>query len=147
LFAPAVCRLLLIRLRPLFSVRRGYVREQFEPTLKMAKSASEPRAVILMLCEHLKYLKGRQPRFAGIAQPFTTDSYVLLQDATQMFCRAVSESYGEEPTQRWNDFLPEFLLLHPERCDEVLGLIEQKWFEPVRYLELAGSSCQPIAQR
>jgi hypothetical protein len=113
----------------------------------MAKSASEPRAVILMLCEHLKYLKGRRPRFAGIARPFTTDSYVLLQDATQMFCQAVSENYGEEPTQRWNDFLPEFLLLHPERCDEVLGMIEQRRFEPVRYLELAGSSYQPIAGR
>ena len=111
----------------------------------MAKSASEPRAVILMLCEHLKYLKGRRPRFADISRPFTTDSYLLLQDATQTFCRAVSERYGEEPTHRWNDFLPEFLLLHPERCDEVLALIEQQRFESVGYLELAGSPREPVA--
>jgi hypothetical protein len=106
----------------------------------MARSSEPSRALITMLCDHLQHLKGRRPRFADIAKPFTNDSYIQLEDATQMFCRAVSEGYGEEPTRRWNDFLPEFLLLHPERCDEVLGLIEQKHFEPPRYLEMAGSS-------
>jgi hypothetical protein len=96
--------------------------------------------MIMMLCEHLKSLKGQAPRFAGAARPFTMDSYVLLEDATQTFCRAVSETYGEEPTRRWNDFLPELLLIHPERCEEVLGLIEQKNFESPRYFELAGSA-------
>src|SRR5688500_18610678 len=106
----------------------------------MARSIQPSRALIMMLCDHLQHLKGRRPCFAGIAGPFTNDSYILLEDATQMFCRAVSETYGEEPTRRWNDFLPEFLLLHPERCDEVLGMIEQKHFEPLPYFQLAGSS-------
>jgi len=106
----------------------------------MARSTKESRTVIMMLCDHLQHLKGHAPRVAEVAKPFTNDSYFLLEDATQMFCRAVSETYGEEPTRRWNDFLPEFLLLHPERCDEVLGLIEQKHFEPLPYFELAGSS-------
>jgi|SRR5215204_4380785 len=104
----------------------------------MARSSEPSRALITTLCDHLQHLKGRRPRF--VAKPFTNDSYLLLEDATQMFCRTVSEAYGEEPSRRWSDFLPEFLLLHPERCDEVLGLIEQKHFEPPRYLEMAGSS-------
>ena len=94
----------------------------------------------MTLCDHLKQLKGRGPRFAGMSKPFTTDSYVLLENATLMFCCAVSQEYGEEPTRRWNDFLPELLLLHPERCEEVLGLIEREQFESPPYFELAGSS-------
>lgn len=94
----------------------------------------------MMLCDHLQHLKGRAPRLAWPAKPFTNDSYLLLEDAAQTFCRAVSETYGEEPARRWNDLLPEFLLIHPECCDEVLGLIEQKHFERVPLFELAGSS-------
>lgn len=94
----------------------------------------------MMLCDHLQHLKERTPEITEAAEPFSNDSYLLLEEATERFCRSVSEIYGEEPTRRWNDLLPEFLLRHPERCDEVLGLIEQKHFEPLPYFALAGSS-------
>jgi hypothetical protein len=139
LFDLAVWRLLFLRSLREFDAARAW-EEQTRIIAGMARSSEPSRALITMLCDHLQHLKGRRPRFADIAKPFTNDSYVLLEDATQMFCRAVSEAYGEEPTRRWNDFLPEFLLLHPERCDEVLGLIEQKHFQAPRYLEMAGSS-------
>jgi hypothetical protein len=81
-----------------------------------------------MLCDHLKQLKGRGARFGEVSKPFTTESFVSLEDATLMFCCAVSQSYGEEPTRRWRDFFPELLLIHPERCEEVLSLIEREQF-------------------
>ena len=82
----------------------------------------------MMLCDHLKQLKGRGARFGEVSKPFTTASYVSLEDATLMFCCAVSRRYGEEPTRRWRDFFPELLLIHPERCEEVLSLIEREQF-------------------
>ena len=106
----------------------------------MAKTTEKPRELIVMLCDHLKQLKGRGSHAVGMSRPFTSDSYVSLEDATLMFCCAVSQRYGEEPTRRWSDFLPELLLCHPERCEEVLGLIEREQFESPRYFELAGSS-------
>jgi hypothetical protein len=117
----------------------------------MATSIQQPREVIMMLCDHLKQLKGRGARFGEVSKPFTTESYVSLEDATLMFCCAVSRRYGEEPTRRWRDFFPELLLIHPERCEEVLSLIEREQFpscitplqggeELSSHFELAGSS-------
>ena len=106
----------------------------------MAKSAEQARAVITQICENLERIKHRNPSFSEIMEAAVTDSHVLLTDSTQMFCRAVSQTYGEEPTHRWSDFLPDFLLIHPERCDEILHLIEQKHFEQPPYFELAGSA-------
>jgi hypothetical protein len=62
---------------------------------------------------------------------------VLLLDATQLLCRAVSAQQGEDPGHRWSPALPELLLAHPERCEETLALIERKEFQEVSYFQFA----------
>jgi hypothetical protein len=106
----------------------------------MAQTCEQARAVIREVCENLHRMKHRNPTFGQILNSAVADSHILLSDSTQMFCRAVSERYGEEPNRRWSDFLPDFLLIHPERCEEILSLIEREQFERPPYFELAGSA-------
>jgi hypothetical protein len=64
---------------------------------------------------------------------------VLLLDATQLLCRAVSVQQGEDPDCRWSPALPELLLAHPERCEETLALIERKEFRQLSFFEFANA--------
>jgi len=67
------------------------------------------------------------------------DCYVLLQDATKLYCQYVSEYYGELSTSRWSPSLPEVLLAHPERCNETLELVERKDFKAISYLHFVAA--------
>ncbi len=104
----------------------------------MNRATEEARVIISSVCENLERMRQRAPAFAEISGSVGADSLVLLTDATQLFCRAVSERFREEPKRRWSDMLPEFLLIYPERCEEILGLIEQESFEQRPYFEAAG---------
>jgi hypothetical protein len=86
-------------------------------------------------------LNGRHLSGAGGRElPFSNaDCYILLQDATKLFCQYVSEFYGEPVTTRWSPSLPELLLAHPDRCQEALQLIEQKDFKTISYLHFVAA--------
>jgi hypothetical protein len=69
----------------------------------------------------------------------SADCYVLLGDATKLFCQSVSELYGEREPKRWSPVLPELLLSHPEKCGETLSLIEQREFKELSHLHFAAA--------
>ena len=52
------------------------------------------------------------------------DLAVLLQDATRMLCRSMSEGQGGLRDSRWSPDLADLLLSHPEQCDEILARVE-----------------------
>ncbi len=88
---------------------------------------------MLLNVRHLSGGGGRELPFSN------ADCYVLLQDATKLFCQYVSEFYGEPATSRWSPSLPELLLSHPDRCLEALELIEKKDFKAVSYLQFVAA--------
>lgn len=67
------------------------------------------------------------------------DCYVLLQDATKMFCESVSEKFGEPAERRWSPVLPELLLAHPEKCRETLALLEKEEFKELSYFQFVAA--------
>ena len=85
------------------------------------------KAIILNACHILKEAeKNARQRPPGDVYEPGVDCYVLLHDATRVFCQAVSTYYGQSLERRWNPELPFFLLTHPERCPEALALLEKE---------------------
>lgn len=76
----------------------------------------------------------------GKELPYSSaDCYVLLQDATRLYCQYVSAYFGESESSRWSPALPEVLLSHPERCQETLDLVERKEFKGISYLHFVAA--------
>ena len=67
------------------------------------------------------------------------DCYVLLHDATKLFCQCVSQLHGERDDKRWSPVLPELLLSHPDRCNETLSILEQKEFKELSYFQFVAA--------
>lgn len=87
------------------------------------------KAIITGACSMLDRARTRGPVFSrGLFEP-SSDCYVLLIDATKMFCQALSECHPESPAPRWSEQFTEFLFTHPERCRETLALVESRNFE------------------
>lgn len=87
------------------------------------------KALITVACCLLDRAKERQPVFAPDLFAPSSDCYILLQDATKMFCQAVSEHYRETLAQRWSPEFPEFLFVHPEKCREALAQVGSEHFQ------------------
>jgi hypothetical protein len=104
----------------------------------MGQDLAKCRAIIISACNML--LNARSLTGPGREQPFSqADCYVLLQDATRLFCQYVSDFYGEPRTSRWAPALPELLLSHPERCKETLALVEREDFKPISHLHFVAA--------
>ena len=88
----------------------------------------QSKALITVACGMLNRAKERKPVFAPDLFAPSSDCYVLLLDATKMFCEAVSQRYQESRLQRWSPEFPDFLFDHPERCGEALALVESEHF-------------------
>ena len=94
----------------------------------------ETKAIITNTCRILQEAQLRNDGQHRELYASSADCYVLLQDATRLLCRAVSELYGEpQPTHRWSPALPELLLSHPEKCLETLALMERAEFKEISY--------------
>ena len=72
--------------------------------------------------------RSHAPVFVRDLEGLDADFVVLLRDAAQMFCQAVSELKGEPPDSRWSAELPDLLVAHPERCEELLVRVEEGRF-------------------
>ena len=95
---------------------------------------AETKAIITNTCRILQEAQLQRDGRQRELYASSADCYVLLQDATRLFCRAISELYGEpQPTHRWSPALPELLLSHPEKCEETLALMERAEFKEISY--------------
>jgi len=102
-----------------------------DPGRNLAKS----RAIIVSACNMLQYARQIAPAFGREVYASSADCYILLSDATKLFCQYVGELHGEAGGKRWSPVLPELLLSHPERCSETLALLEDKEFKDLSHFQ------------
>ena len=100
---------------------------------------AKSRAIITSACNMLQYARQVAPAFGREVYASSADCYVLLSDATKLFCQYVSELYGESDSKRWSPVLPELLLSHPERCGETLALLERREFKDLSYFQFVAA--------
>jgi len=122
------------------SLHRG-IEAAFQPgTMSDAgTNLAKSRAIITSACNVLLHGPRLTLTVGRGAYAFSADSYVLLCDATKLFCQSVSELYGEREGKRWSPVLPELLLSHPERCRETLQLVEMRDFKELSFLQFAAA--------
>jgi len=101
------------------------------------KNLAKSRAIITSACRALQHT--RRKASGRDLYVSSADSYVLLHDATKLFCQCVSEQFGETENKRWSPVLPELLLSHPEKCGEALALLECREFKEVSYFQFVAA--------
>lgn len=102
---------------------------------KLAKS----KAIITSACHVLQHARHIAPAFGRETYASSADCYILLYDATQLFCQSLCDQYSEAENKRWSPALPELLLSHPERCGETLALLERKDFKELSYFQFVAA--------
>jgi hypothetical protein len=103
------------------------------------KNLAKSRAIITSACRALQSTRHRAAVSARDLYVSSADCYVLLHDATKLFCQCVSEQFGEAENKRWSPALPELLLSHPEKCGEALALLECKEFKELSYFHFVAA--------
>ena len=103
------------------------------------KNFSQARLIITSACKMLQNARESAPRFGQERYASNADCYILLADATKIFCQHICECHGEPLNKRWSDTLPELLLSHPEKCDETLALLEEKEFKGLSYFQFVAA--------
>ena len=102
-------------------------------------SLSGARTLITSVCRLLQASRSLKPAVRREYYAASADCYVLLNDATKIFCQAVSEQYGEAENKRWSPVLPELLLSHPDKCGETLALLESKELKEISYFQFVAA--------
>ena len=97
------------------------------------------KSIITIACQTILISKKEAPVFSRILFQTSADYFILLTDATKLFCQSVADSYHETENRRWSPLLPEFLFSHPERCAEILALLEREDFHEPPYLQIAAA--------
>jgi hypothetical protein len=91
------------------------------------KCLAESRAIITNACAILREAQHGSVTFGREMYASSADCYVLLHDATKLFCRAVSQIRGEpETNSNWSPAVAELFLCHPDKCEEALAWLERK---------------------
>lgn len=103
------------------------------------KNLTQARAIITSACNVLQQARQIAPAFGCEVYASNADCYVLLHDASRLFCQYASQLHGEAENKRWSPALPELLLSHPERCKETLALLERKDFTEVSYFQFVAA--------
>ena len=103
------------------------------------KNLAKSKAIITSACSMLQQARKFAPTFGHELYASSADSYILLHDATKLFCQYVAEFHGESDCKRWSPALPELLLSHPERCTETLALVERKDFKELSYFQFVAA--------
>ncbi len=100
----------------------GAARCPWKELMTIAEQRCEQaRAIIASACWVLRDTRETAPIFTrDMVEPTSADCYVLLRDASKMFCAAVR-------------VLPELLVAHPEKCGETLALAERKDFQELSH--------------
>ena len=102
---------------------------------KLAKS----KAIITSACNVLQHAQRIEPAFGRELYASNADCYILLHDATKLFCQSLCDQYGEAENKRWSAALPELLLSHPDKCGETLALLERKDFKELTYFQFVAA--------
>lgn len=113
-----------------------------ESNIKMTdleKNLAKARLIITSACKMLQHARENAPRFGQERYAANADCYVLLADATKIFCQQVSARLGEPLDKRWCPALPELLIAHPEKCRETLAALEKPDFTGLSYFQFVAA--------
>ncbi len=97
----------------------------------------QAKSIILVACQMLDHSRRMTPAISQRLFNLGDECFVLLDDATRLYCQAVSEHLGERGKSRWTSVLPQFLYEHPDKCDEVLALMERRDFSGLSLLTVS----------
>ena len=103
------------------------------------KNLAKSKTIIISACHVLENARQIAPAFGREIYASSADCYILLHDATKLFCQYICEQYGESENKRWSPALPELLLSHPEKCGETLALLERKDFKELSYFQFVAA--------
>src|SRR6266542_407640 len=103
------------------------------------RNLANSKAIITSACNMLQYARQIAPAFGRDTYSCGADCYILLSDASKLFCQYVSELHGEAGGKRWSPVLPELLLSYPERCSETLALLEDKEFKDLSHFQFVAA--------
>ena len=103
------------------------------------QTLEQARAIITSACRMLRHAREVTPFFGRDRYAPPADCRVLLSDATKLFCAAVSQHRGEPAGHRWSAALPDWLLAHPEKCDETLALVASEPFPGTAHFEFSAA--------
>jgi hypothetical protein len=103
------------------------------------KNLARSKAIIVSACNVLQHARKITPVFARELYGSSADCYILLHDATKLFCKYAGELHGETDSKRWSAALPELLLSHPEKCTETLALLESKEFKELSHFQFVAA--------
>ncbi len=103
------------------------------------KKLTKARLIITSACKMLQHARESAPRFGQERYASSADCYILLADATKIFCQQICALHGETLNKRWSAALPELLLSHPEKCSETLALLEAKDFKELSYFQFVAA--------
>ena len=105
----------------------------------LGKNLASSRSIIVSACRMLQYAQSIMPLAGRERYASSADCYVLLHDATKLFCKYASELHGETDSKRWSAVVPELLLSHPEKCAGTLALLECKDFKELSYFQFVAA--------
>ena len=103
------------------------------------KQIAKARLIITSACKMLQHARLSAPRFGQERYASNADCFILLSDATKLYCQEISKRHGEAVNKRWSAALPELLLSHPEKCSETLALLEAKEFKGLSYFQFVAA--------
>ena len=93
--------------------------------------AEKSAALIKQICHVLHQARTKSASTDAVS--FTRgDVGFLLWNATKLYCNA-KEEMNDGSGHTWSPELPEFLLDHPEQCEETLGLVADKDYRDPYY--------------
>src|SRR5262245_45384751 len=88
---------------------------------------AKSRAIITSACAILQEARQGTVTFGREIYASSADCYVLLHDATKLFCQAVSQLHGRPETNlRWSPAVVDLFLCHPDKCEEALAWLERE---------------------
>jgi hypothetical protein len=105
----------------------------------LGKNLASSKSIIVSACRILEYAQTITPLAGREQYASSADCYVLLHDATKLFCKYASELHGEAESKRWSAVVPELLLSHPEKCAETLALLERKDFKELSHFQFVAA--------
>jgi hypothetical protein len=108
--------------------RRALCRQSAMPTPDWR--AEKSAALIKQICHALHQARGKDA--SGNISLSRGEFGALLWNATKLYCDAKEEA-NPEGDNTWSPELPEYLLDHPDKCEETLGLVGDKDYRDPYY--------------
>jgi hypothetical protein len=101
------------------------MKQQVQAMNDREQKRDQARQWIVAACEALSRARSAASPFSRPVFALEEDGFALLADASGVFCSSLSHVLDHDERSRWMPALPQLLLAHPERCEEILDSLER----------------------